>query len=112
MSIEHTSAAPTARTQTGIPEFTFADLHDSAQLARLHERFCQDVQAVDPGLWREWDAYQSAPDAPRSPLVLSDLLIAMACHVSRFVARLFVDNLGRFLDGKPLKETVDRAAGY
>jgi len=30
----------------------------------------------------------------------------------RFVARLFVDNLGRFLDGKPLKEVVDRKAGY
>jgi len=30
----------------------------------------------------------------------------------RFVAQLFVDNLGRFLDGKPLKETVDRTAGY
>ncbi len=30
----------------------------------------------------------------------------------RFVAKLFVENLGRFLDGKPLKETVDRAAGY
>ncbi len=29
-----------------------------------------------------------------------------------FVARLFVDNLGRFLDGKPLKEVVDRKAGY
>jgi phosphoglycerate dehydrogenase-like enzyme len=28
------------------------------------------------------------------------------------VARLFVENLGRFLDGKPLKEVVDRAAGY
>jgi phosphoglycerate dehydrogenase-like enzyme len=28
------------------------------------------------------------------------------------VARLFVDNLGRFLDGKPLKEVVDRKAGY
>jgi phosphoglycerate dehydrogenase-like enzyme len=28
------------------------------------------------------------------------------------VARLFVDNLSRFLDGKPLKEVVDRAAGY
>ncbi len=28
------------------------------------------------------------------------------------VARLFVDNLGRFLDGKPLKELVDRTAGY
>ena len=30
----------------------------------------------------------------------------------KFVARLFVDNLGRFLDGAPLKEMVDRAAGY
>jgi len=30
----------------------------------------------------------------------------------RFVARLFVDNLGRFLDGAPLKEVVDRHAGY
>jgi phosphoglycerate dehydrogenase-like enzyme len=29
-----------------------------------------------------------------------------------FVARLFVENLGRFLDGKPLKEVVDRKAGY
>ncbi|MBL8673720.1 MAG: D-2-hydroxyacid dehydrogenase, partial [Rhodospirillales bacterium] len=27
----------------------------------------------------------------------------------KFVARLFVDNLGRFLDGKPLAELVDRA---
>lgn len=30
----------------------------------------------------------------------------------RFVARLFADNLGRFLDGKPLGEVVDRNAGY
>ena len=30
----------------------------------------------------------------------------------KIVARLFVDNLGRFLDGKPLKEVVDRKAGY
>ena len=30
----------------------------------------------------------------------------------KVVARLFVDNLGRFLDGKPLKESVDRKAGY
>ena len=30
----------------------------------------------------------------------------------RFVARLFVENLGRFLDGRPLKEVVDRKAGY
>jgi phosphoglycerate dehydrogenase-like enzyme len=30
----------------------------------------------------------------------------------KFVARLFVENLERFLDGAPLKEVVDRAAGY
>jgi len=30
----------------------------------------------------------------------------------RFVARLFVDNIRRFLDGAPLKEVVDRGAGY
>ena len=30
----------------------------------------------------------------------------------RIVARLFVDNLARYLDGKPLREVVDRAAGY
>jgi phosphoglycerate dehydrogenase-like enzyme len=28
------------------------------------------------------------------------------------VARLFVENLGHFLDGEALKEVVDRAAGY
>lgn len=30
----------------------------------------------------------------------------------RIVARLFADNLARFLDGRPLKEIVDREAGY
>jgi phosphoglycerate dehydrogenase-like enzyme len=30
----------------------------------------------------------------------------------RFVARLFAENLGCYLDGKPLKEVVDRKAGY
>jgi phosphoglycerate dehydrogenase-like enzyme len=30
----------------------------------------------------------------------------------RFVARLFAENLGRFLDGKPLREVVDRSTGY
>ena len=30
----------------------------------------------------------------------------------RFVAKLFVENLGLFLEGKPLKSLVDRQAGY
>ncbi len=43
----------------------------------------------DPALWAEWDAYRRAPDAPRPPVALSNLLIAMAPHVSRFLTRLF-----------------------
>ncbi len=30
----------------------------------------------------------------------------------KVVARLLAENLGRFLDGKPLKEVVDREVGY
>ena len=30
----------------------------------------------------------------------------------RLVAELFVDNLGRFLDGRPLRQVVDRSRGY
>src|SRR5262249_41493642 len=37
----------------------------------------------------EWDAYRQAPDAPRPPLALSNLLTGMAPHVSRFLRRLF-----------------------
>src|SRR5882762_3971779 len=73
----------------GVPGYSFADLHEPERLSSLYERFCEEVQAEDPSLWREWDGYRGAPDAPRAPLALSNLLIAMAPHVSRFVKRLF-----------------------
>src|SRR6185436_4570711 len=73
----------------GVPGYTFADLHDPERLSSLYERFCEEVAAADPLFWRGWDAYRQAPDAPRTPLSLSNLLIGMAPHVSRFVKRLF-----------------------
>src|ERR1051326_7145995 len=73
----------------GIPGYSFADLHHPERLSSLYERFCEEVQASDPALWRDWDAYRRNPDAPPPPVALSNLLIAMAPHVSRFVARLF-----------------------
>jgi len=73
----------------GIPGYSFADLHDPERLSSLYDRFCEEVQSSDASLWREWDAYRRAPDAPRPPVALSNLLIAMAPHVSRFVTRLF-----------------------
>jgi NADPH-dependent glutamate synthase beta subunit-like oxidoreductase/NAD(P)H-flavin reductase len=76
-------------TSLGVPGYTFGDLHDAARLASLYERFCEDVEAADPGLWHDWDAYRAAPDSPHPPVAESNLLVAMARHLSRFVTRLF-----------------------
>src|ERR1700682_3940029 len=73
----------------GISGYTFADLHDPERLASLYDRFCEEVEGADPGLWREWDAYRRDPDAPRPDVALSNLLVAMAPYVSRFLTRLF-----------------------
>src|SRR3977135_1299703 len=80
---------PVATTALGVPGYTFADLHEPERLSSLYERFCEEVQASDPALWRDWEAHRQAPDPPRPPVALSTLLIAMAPHVSRFVNRLF-----------------------
>src|SRR5438477_5701173 len=81
--------AAAASTDLGVPGYTFADLHDTERLASLYERFCEEVAAADPGFWAQWDEYRKAPDAPRTPLALSNLLVGMAPHLSRFLARLF-----------------------
>ncbi len=73
----------------GISGYTFADLHDPERLASLYDRFCEEVEHADPALWREWDAYRRDPDATRPEVALSNLLIAMAPHVSGFLTRLF-----------------------
>src|ERR1700676_5342239 len=80
---------PSSASPLGIAGYAFSDLHEPERLASLHERFCEQIAAADPALWREWDAYRAAPDAPRPPVALSNLLIAMAPHVSRFLKRLF-----------------------
>jgi hypothetical protein len=78
-----------ASSSLGVPGYTFADLHDPERLSSLYERFCEEVEAADPAFWREWDAYRREPDAPRTPLALSNLLVGMAPQVSRFLKRLF-----------------------
>jgi hypothetical protein len=73
----------------GIEGFSFADLHVPARLRDLYEEFCQHTATLDPALWERWDAYRTAPDAPRPVTEVSDLIVEMAPHVSRFVGRLF-----------------------
>ncbi|MGH6741666.1 MAG: D-2-hydroxyacid dehydrogenase [Bradyrhizobium sp.] len=64
------------------------------------------------------DVFRQEPLPATDPLWTAENIIVLP-HIGgphpqrdRFVSRLFVDNLGRFLDDKPLKEVVDRAAGY
>ena len=64
------------------------------------------------------DVFRQEPLPPEHPFWGADGIMVLP-HIGgghptrdRTVARLFVENLGRFLDGRPLTEVVDRAAGY
>jgi len=80
------NAAPSPAAPLGLPEFTFADLHEPARLADLHARFVAEVEAAEPGLWARWLGQRATPPGP---VERSALLVALAPHVSRFVTRLF-----------------------
>jgi len=71
----------------GIPGFAYADLYDPAGLRRLAEAFHAQVAGDDHELWAEWQRYRDG--AELSPPQVSDLLIRMARHLSRFLMRLF-----------------------
>jgi NADPH-dependent glutamate synthase beta subunit-like oxidoreductase/NAD(P)H-flavin reductase len=79
---------PSAHDALGIAGFTFADLHQPARLHALYELFCDDVRRTDADLWAQWDAHRLNPTA-LAPVPRSNLLVAMAPLVSRFLSRLF-----------------------
>ncbi len=97
----NTTETPLSPMQLGIGGFTYADLHEPERLAALYDRFCEEIRTNDPAFWQEWDAYQQAPTAPRSPIAISALLTRMAPYVSRFVDRLF--------DVRPTTEAIRSA---
>ena len=72
----------------GIPGFRYADLYEPARLKDLLDRFDAEVGKTDPALLEAFGRWRAAPDALQPPEV-SDLLVRMAPHVSRFVERLF-----------------------
>ena len=64
------------------------------------------------------DVYRQEPLPAEHPFWGTEGIIVLP-HIGgphperdKFVARLLVDNLERFLDGRPLREVVDREAGY
>ena len=104
-------------------ELTPEDSVDSATLAQDALWLATDCLREDeppssegpPGTsgtpWEQLVTGQCVVEVPEGIVVLPHI---GGPHPQRdkFVARLFVENLGRFLDGTPLKEVVDRTAGY
>jgi len=86
--MDTTSVRP-AGLELGIAGFSFADLQRPDRLRDLYECFTDEVRRTDPDLWREWDDYRQSAAIVRPPTEVSSLLVRMAAHVSRFVARLF-----------------------
>jgi NADPH-dependent glutamate synthase beta subunit-like oxidoreductase/NAD(P)H-flavin reductase len=79
---------PSAHDALGVAGFTFADLHQPARLHALYELYCDEVRRTEPDLWAQWEAHRQTPTA-LGPIARSNLIVAMAPHVSRFIARLF-----------------------
>ena len=75
-------------TTLGVNGFTFADLHRPARLRELYVRFVEQVNATEPELWAQWEQYREIPES-FGAVARSNLIVAMAPHLNRFVSALF-----------------------
>jgi NADPH-dependent glutamate synthase beta subunit-like oxidoreductase/NAD(P)H-flavin reductase len=82
------TGTPSAHDPLGIAGFTFADLHNPARLEALYDLFCDEFRRAEPELWTQWEAHRANPTASNA-IARSNLIIAVAPHVSRFLTRLF-----------------------
>jgi NADPH-dependent glutamate synthase beta subunit-like oxidoreductase/NAD(P)H-flavin reductase len=68
--------------------FRFAELFDAAHLMRLDRQFLDALRDEAPELFDRLQSYRDAPDeVPAS--AASGLLVGLAAHLERFIARLF-----------------------
>ncbi|HLM56000.1 MAG TPA: hypothetical protein VK422_07685 [Pyrinomonadaceae bacterium] len=83
-------AEPPADFPLGVEGFTYADLYRPRCLRDLAETFYAEVRGADPALGASLDEYVRTRGAElKGTKAESELLIAAAPHLSRFVARLF-----------------------
>ncbi|MDT7690259.1 MAG: hypothetical protein QOE46_3018 [Acidobacteriota bacterium] len=96
--VEHSDAAhdhssdnqPQADFQLGIRGFTYGDLHRPERLRALSDAFYAEVEREDASLHASLSEYvASRGEKIKGTRAESELLIAAAPHLSRFVARLF-----------------------
>jgi len=98
------SAAASPPPRLGVPGIAFADLFSAHGLRRLYDAWLADVQTHDAALAAQYlalrqaegdDAASLSPDSKPSnldPVSRSNLLLALAPTVSRFLQRLFPDS--------------------
>src|SRR5262245_28200076 len=72
----------------GLPDFSYADLHDPKRLADLAAAFDRALETADPALFASFLAYRRSPES-LGPVDRSNLLIGVGGHLSRFLAALF-----------------------
>ena len=95
----------------GIDGFRYSDLWDEGRLRDLAEAFQESVKQADSTLHGRWQRYAESVRAGHpalGPVEESELLIRMAAHLSRFVAKAFgvekeaADLEKRVKDGTPI----------
>jgi NADPH-dependent glutamate synthase beta subunit-like oxidoreductase/NAD(P)H-flavin reductase len=72
----------------GVADFRYADLFVPERLRELYEVFCDELKAKSPDTWKTYDAYRAGYQT-MGPEDVSSAILAVAPHVSSFVARLF-----------------------
>ncbi len=73
----------------GIKGWSDADLYNPARLKELAELFYKAVVEADTDLGRRYAAYREAGGKGFAPTEESDLIVALAPHLGRFITRLF-----------------------
>jgi NADPH-dependent glutamate synthase beta subunit-like oxidoreductase/NAD(P)H-flavin reductase len=85
----------------GLPGFRYGDLNRVRRLEALDRAFRDDLAAADPALAAEFEAYRAARGEGLAPVAESSLLVRVAPHLGRFVARLFrIDEARATLAGR------------
>ncbi|MBM3461970.1 MAG: pyridine nucleotide-disulfide oxidoreductase [Armatimonadetes bacterium] len=75
--------------ELGIPGFLYSDLYRPERLADLTAAFHQALEEADPALAARFKAYRESGGEGLTKPQEGDLLIEVARHQSRFIARLF-----------------------
>lgn len=84
-----TTNAHASGLELGLPDFTYADLYQPAALKRLSEQFDAEVLSRDAELLEKFSLYRTCQGEGMSPEAVSELLVDMAPHLGRFIAKLF-----------------------